>query len=56
MTGCQQAGRVETLYQRQMSESGLSRLEDDQDWEYPENHQIRQILIQTITLHIPCAV
>ena len=23
---------------------------DTQDWEYPENHQIRQILIQTITL------
>ena len=28
---------------------------DTQDWEYPENHQIRQILIQTITLPKPWA-
>ena len=39
--GCQWAEPVQSLYRRQMSESGLSRLEDDQDWEYPENHQIR---------------
>ena len=49
-------GRVQNLYGWQTSESGLSRLKDTQDQEHPENHYIRRILIQTITLHIPCQV